>query len=265
METNQNQINILWTGGWDSTYRLLDLLVVQHSVVQPYYIIDHRRSSVPNKLSAMEKIRDIFSTTYPEKKNLLLPTIFTEKKHIKNKKAITSKFQRLAIHTPLGSQYDWLPRFADEAGLLDLEICYEKIPSPSAFDLILFPELQGKGHDCRLQNNLNNKDLAIFKYFRFPTVHLTKKDMERLAAECNFSHILKLTWFCHKPVNNTKPCGRCNPCKIAKKSGIANEFAKPDFIRDQYLNIVFSLKRLTITVIRKLTLLVRRDILSLKK
>ena len=29
---------LLWTGGWDSTYRLLDLLLVQKQHVQPYYV-----------------------------------------------------------------------------------------------------------------------------------------------------------------------------------------------------------------------------------
>jgi hypothetical protein len=257
MKTDQNQINILWTGGWDSTYRLLYLLVVKHLVVQPYYIIDHRRSSVPNELSAMKKIRHIFTETYPEKKNLLLPTIFTEKKHIKKNKVFTQKFYRIAqaCSISMGSQIEWISCFADEKGLHDLEVCHEKKPSPSTFDHLILPEIQGKGHDCRLQNNLNNKDLSIFKNFRFPTLHLTKLDMKRLAEKYNFSHMMKLIWFCHKPVKNTIPCGRCNPCKMVRASGITHEFAKPDFIRDHYQDTVFFLKKTASTINRKLALL----------
>jgi len=264
MTADPNQINILWTGGWDSTYRLLYLLVVKNTVVQPYYIIDHRRNSAPNELLAMKKIRNLYTKTYPEKNTLLLPTIFFEKKYIKKNRAITYKFQRLASRMPLGSQYDWLSRFADEQGLSDLEICLEKWSSSSAWDLLILPEFHGKGHGCSLQDTINNQDLSIFKYFRFPTLHLTKKDMGRLAAEHGFSHIMKLTWFCHKPIKNSIPCGRCNPCKIAKKEGIADEFAKPNFIRDHYLDAVFYLKRTANTVIRKFSLRPSQDILTQK-
>ena len=38
-------INLFWTGGWDSTYRLLYLLIVEKKYVQPYYIIDLTRKS----------------------------------------------------------------------------------------------------------------------------------------------------------------------------------------------------------------------------
>jgi len=257
METDLNPINILWTGGWDSTYRLLYLLVVKHTVVQPYYIIDRRRKSVSNELLAMERIRHAITKTYPEKNTLLLPTIFTEKKHIKKNKAITLKFYGIALASriSLGSQIDWLPRFADEHGLSDLEICHEKKPSPSEFDRLIMPQLQGKGHDCRLKDTINNQDLSIFKYFRFPTFHLTKQDMGRLAAEHGFSHMMKLTWFCHKPVKNNMPCGRCNPCIITKKAGITVAFAKPDFIRDHYLDTVFYLKKTAHSIIRKFSLL----------
>ena len=33
-------IKLLWTGGFDSTFRILYILVVEKKHVQPYYIID---------------------------------------------------------------------------------------------------------------------------------------------------------------------------------------------------------------------------------
>ena len=33
-------VKLLWTGGWDSTFRLLQLLLLYEKKVQPYYIID---------------------------------------------------------------------------------------------------------------------------------------------------------------------------------------------------------------------------------
>ena len=46
---------LLWTGGWDSTFRLLSLLLREQREVQPYYILDslHFRPAVPAEREAM--------------------------------------------------------------------------------------------------------------------------------------------------------------------------------------------------------------------
>src|SRR5688572_33020809 len=36
-------VALLWTGGWDSTFRLLMLLLVERRAVQSYYIVDRLR------------------------------------------------------------------------------------------------------------------------------------------------------------------------------------------------------------------------------
>lgn len=35
--------HLLWTGGWDSTFRVLQLLLCSRDAVQPHYIIDPER------------------------------------------------------------------------------------------------------------------------------------------------------------------------------------------------------------------------------
>ena len=46
MRANNQPINLFWTGGMDSTFRLIQLTVVYNKVVQPYYIIDPNRNSI---------------------------------------------------------------------------------------------------------------------------------------------------------------------------------------------------------------------------
>ena len=48
---------ILWTGGWDSTFQLLQLVFIQNRSVIPFYLIDEPRQSTGMELFAMEKIR----------------------------------------------------------------------------------------------------------------------------------------------------------------------------------------------------------------
>jgi hypothetical protein len=48
---------LLWTGGWDSSFRLLQLVLVERRPVRPIYVIDTGRPSTLFELRAMEAIR----------------------------------------------------------------------------------------------------------------------------------------------------------------------------------------------------------------
>ena len=50
-------INLLWTSGWDSTFRLLQLVVEQKVSVQPIYIIDTGRASTLTEIKSMDIIK----------------------------------------------------------------------------------------------------------------------------------------------------------------------------------------------------------------
>lgn len=49
-------VNILWTGGWDSTFRVVELSRMEGITIQPVYVIDPNRKSVPYELRAMDNI-----------------------------------------------------------------------------------------------------------------------------------------------------------------------------------------------------------------
>lgn len=59
---------LLWTGGWDSTFRLLSLLLGEQREVQPYYIIDslRYRPAVPAEREAMRLIRQRLLRCHPD-------------------------------------------------------------------------------------------------------------------------------------------------------------------------------------------------------
>src|SRR5687768_6748698 len=105
-------VNLLWTSGADSTFRLMELLLIQKRIVQPYYIIDRTRRSLDFEINAMERIKQQVLKKDPETKKLLLPTIYKELSQIKPYPGITAMYKRLAAIDHLGVQYEWLPRFA---------------------------------------------------------------------------------------------------------------------------------------------------------
>ena len=48
---------VLWTGGWDSTFRIVELSRSFCSI-QPIYVIDPERQSIGYELAAMDAIVD---------------------------------------------------------------------------------------------------------------------------------------------------------------------------------------------------------------
>lgn len=214
-------INLFWTGGWDSTFRLLYLLIKEKQVVQPYYIIDPHRKSTLNEFRAMGKIRSELFKRFPETVPLLRSTHFSLRSDIQLNQSITDNYERLAKKIHMGKQYEWIPRFVHQHQIYDMELglVSRSISNGTVIQDLMRPAIIGQGHNCRLDALRMDDDLSIFKYFRFPLFYLTKIDMENLAIEYNFRDILFHIWFCHKPVRGKYPCGKCAPCKIAKASG----------------------------------------------
>ena len=231
-------INLLWTGGSDSTFELLHLLLIKKRSVQPYYILDRRRKSLDLEIKTMDKIKQLIFLKDPSTEKLLLPTIFKELNEIKYNERISNQYKRLAQIEHLGKQYEWLPQFAEQEGLHDLELSITSGEySDSYFRRFLKPHLfkfEDKGfNNYRLKENPVNPDLTLFKYFRFPIIEWSKLEMQQIAKKYNFQDIMKHTWFCHAPIHQ-KPCGICNPCKIAIKEGMGKRIPFTGLLRNVF-------------------------------
>ena len=70
--------NLFWTGGWDSTFRVLQLLLLHKRSVQPYYVIDEDRRSTGMEIHTMIKIKDLLYNLHPDTRKLLLPIRFID-------------------------------------------------------------------------------------------------------------------------------------------------------------------------------------------
>ncbi len=215
-------INLLWTGGWDSTFRLLQLLLLQEKIVQPHYLIDSDRPSTGVEIRTMENIKKRLFADHVQTRDILLPTKFKEVSDIHPNQEITAKFERILKHTFMGSQYEWLARFCSETGIKDIEL---SIHRDDKAHQVLEPFIvqfdAEKGTDYRLNETFKGTDeYDLFRFFRFPLFNWTKLDMQNAAGEEGFEDYLNLTWFCHKPLANSRPCGVCNPCIYTIEEGL---------------------------------------------
>jgi len=216
-------VKILWTGGFDSTYRMIQLSKLE-LLIQPYYLIDKRKSTQfeLNAISAI--IGDI--QKHPDTKCIILPLITFKVADIKPDNDISETYNRIHKLTNLGSQYDWLSRFTKtHAGL---EICIEKSEFGKLYCCILknasiIKITEGKIVYCILDIEKSNVDLIkVFGKFHFPLplFEITKLEIIEEFKKLGFEDTIQKTWFCHTPVNK-ESCGICNPCKTVVGEGMA--------------------------------------------
>ena len=236
--------SLLWTAGWDSTFRLLEALLVRRRVVQPYYLIDPERPSTPEELHAMQRVRSAVTARFPGAAGSLRETRIWNGVDIRPDAEITARYLRLKSRSHLGGQYDWLARFADQQGLSDLELAIHRDDRAAAF---LEPHVvlcDGGGDPYyKLRADPPDADLRLFERFRFPVFDKSKRDMQRIAAAEGFGDVLELTWFCHLPTSQGLPCGTCNPCRYTIEEGLGRRIPFKGRLRFHRRRLVKQFKR----------------------
>ena len=207
-----NTIKLLWTGGWDSSYRLLDLALYRNRKVQPIYVLDPRRKSYVYELRAMANIRAGIEAR-AEARGRVAPVRVYLRSDILEDQNITERYQRLASEVHVGTQYDWLARLCEQEVLRDLELSLTGHEAGTELQERLFRNPQYG--DFRFRED----DFAweLFQYYRFPLLSVTKEAMKYDAEAKGFLPLLEQSWFCHSPILG-QPCGHCQPCRFSRES-----------------------------------------------
>lgn len=223
IENIDNLVNIFWTGGWDSTFRLIQLVALERKKVQPIYVIDHNRQSLDIELRTMDQLRLKIYERYPEAQNLILPTRFYGLEEIRENKEITKKYLCLTEKILLGVQYDWLARLCYQEKIKNVELTIEKGAGSGVTDLIreFVISSEEKSGPIIIDLKYAGTDVfGVFHFFQFPILFSDKNDMKRIAEHEGFLDILFETWFCHFPTKDQEPCGECKPCSQVQKDGL---------------------------------------------
>ncbi|MCI9844939.1 hypothetical protein [Flavobacterium pectinovorum] len=231
---------LLWTSGWDSTFRLLQIILVEKEAVQPIYIIDKTRRSLNKELDSIKRIQEKIKELHPEAYLRILPVWYVDDE-LTIDKEIGKSSQHIKSLTKMGTQHDWIAQFCSNHNLKNIEMCLDKNASISSFTHFLVTNYIETDYRNTKDKELYNCIDVIFKYFSFPIINLSKQEMNIIAKSNNWEEIMILTWFCHKPKRN-KPCGKCVPCiaVIQKQMG----FRIPVVNRMKgYFKIYFSRKK----------------------
>jgi hypothetical protein len=221
-QQHNESINLFWTGGWDSSFRLLHLLISQNKKVQPYYIIDPSRLSTRAELNAMQNIKRQIFAQYAQTRELLLPTKYKELIDIPPNREITAAYERININKFIGIQYEWLARFCADIRINGIELCYDRAVTGNQILKPFLVRLDSQGEPNYAISEIfqGSDEYNLFHFYRFPVINLSKLDEGNIARNEGFLNILSLSWFCHTPLANHTPCGVCTPCRQTKESSL---------------------------------------------
>ena len=225
-EDNNKPIHYLyWTGGYDSTFRMCEMLIDEGKRVQPIYValvLDNdcqseetctklwlRRNRKEEKM-AMDAIIKKIKEDFPEVADNILPTLVIDEP-IKDD-VFNFSYEKLFYSKNLWPkkrkkhQYLFLTKYAYyhkkkiDIGVLGI---HEKST---------LAKFLGKNLVKTDDNYIINKKNHPLTYINFPLYGRSKEDLLEKAKISGYDHILNLTWSCWFPVKGT-PCGKCPMCK----------------------------------------------------
>lgn len=223
VQPSDKGVKLLWTGGWDSTFQLLRLLLHYRAHVIPYYLKDATRPSTETELRAIQRIRHALREGFPETRALLRPLRVFDVGALAPDPEMDEALRTVRTHTYLGSQYAWLAAFCRQAGVDDIELSVhvdDKVQDLLRSHVVSFERPRGY-RSFRVDPVLAGADeYALFRHYSFPLFRMDKLAMGREAATEGWTQLMEMTWFCHKPWRG-KPCGLCPPCVYTIEEGLA--------------------------------------------
>lgn len=224
----ENVTKILWTGGFDSTYRLIELSM-RDITIQPIYVADPNRNSQKYELKAMDEIVKLLKEKKKTKAKIL-PIKIINLSDIPEDKEITDAYLLLKKEVDMGSQHDWLARLAkDYPGI---EMCIETAlgdHAPIRNSISKYGKLIDTKDGFIIDKKNSSKELnLIIGNVKLPIFNKTNLDMIKDIKKWQYEDVLQHIWFCHTPIKG-KPCGLCNPCNTKIDSKM--EFLLPSLAR----------------------------------
>ena len=213
-------VNILWTGGWDSTYRIVELSR-KNLTVQAIYCCDSSRCSIEKEKETMEQIRRALIDRVGTKATFL-PICYIDIEDIPVNDKMTDAYSHICETVKLGSQYEWLARLTQVYPKLEIGIEKPAGEYSGCVDAInTFGSLKSNGNVFEIDKKHSSEDcIRLFGEFRFPIINMTELDMVKNIREWGYEDIMGKIWFCHSPING-KSCGMCRPCQQKMECGMA--------------------------------------------
>lgn len=205
------------TGGYDSTFRLCQLVLIKNNNVQPIYInIDNMDGEISREnreleLNTIKNIIDHLNYIIKTDKtvnNRILPLIIINKHNLSEDIILNSYnlYKQKRLNKPI-SQYTYMCSIAISMNKnIETGVLVEKGgPIYKSIGNILISD--------RIKLSSADKNQLMFRNLLFPLAGMTKKQMKKIAIKNGFLYILKQTVSCWFPDENNNKCNECNMCR----------------------------------------------------
>lgn len=216
-------VNLLWTGGWDSTFQLLRVLLINRCPLVPHYLRDPARPATDVEIVAMERIRERLFDAYPHTRDLLRPTRIATVAQLPADPGLAEAYQGAFRQRLLGDPYERLARLCKHLRLTDMELCiHHGDKAHAVLDRQVVESVSRGGYRTWRMDprSRHTREHALFGNFSFPLFDRNKVQMAGIARKRGWNAIMQLTWFCHEPTRDMQPCGRCASCLHTIEEGL---------------------------------------------
>lgn len=210
-------VEILWTGGWDSTFRVVELSRMERVTVQPVYVVDPKRKSVPYELKAMDSIIKCLKEKCDTKAQIAdIDKI--ELNNIQRDEEISEAYRIIHSKTGLGSQHEWLAWLGKQRPGMEMGTESGTPATSHIIDAIeTFCNLRIEKNIGYVDSTSSVEGKLVLGWFKYPLITRCETDMLQQIEAWGYEDVMKNIWFCHTPINGT-PCGCCHPCAVKMES-----------------------------------------------
>ena len=192
---------VFYSGGFDTTYYLLECLLVKKIKVQPRVVkvryidgVNLKRISQYQEEVSRNNFYSNFKKKYPNlQKNLLKEIVYVNQTTLNDD---TLELGKLAFKKNI---------FSREVNQL---LYFHQVCKDNNFNSTVV--------GYQKDDNLSNEGVEFLKNelgFKIPMANITKKKMLDNAIKNGFDSFLYETWSCWNPLPGNKPCKKCELCK----------------------------------------------------
>lgn len=241
--SSDNPVHIFWTGGWDSTFRVCQLIIEIGARVQPIYVHSLRESGgqrlcVTHEIQAIEYMQADLRHDFPSAAARLEPLILISQAEIYGlpNSDDPPPFKTRGPGLSDGWQYSVLGAIAARWNQ-SIELSIER--SSDGHNLVgdsLIPHVVPTGNSYQLRDDLPQVlfqpnhlgSLYNFRHLLFPLLFTSRSEMCEIARNAGYLHILEESWSCTRYRPDNTQCGECFCCRGRIRDGVwkANPFER---------------------------------------
>ena len=210
----KQKIEVLWSGGWDSTFMLCYLAkICSNAIIQPYYL-DIDRPIRNQEIQAVKKIFTLLKAKTDLKAKILKPKIILQKFLMPDSDVVLAVEKFSKEPYKVGGQYKYIAQFAKS----HVGICWGQeryYETPGHITQLLHDKGNIKFNDLNfgyfVKENCDIDVFTIFGNLTCPIMHFSEPMMWDKIKEWHYEDVFKHICFCYYPVND-EPCGMCYYC-----------------------------------------------------